>query len=55
MEELPNNWDMLSHLEKEQFFARYYYHYIREGEPDGLQPFAPLSVQEAYAKFLKEQ
>ena len=55
MKELPDNWETMSHKEKEKFFAQNYYHYIREGEVDGLQPFAPENIKDAYNAFLKEQ
>lgn len=55
MKELPDNWETMSHQEKEKFFAQNYYHYIREGEVDGLQPFAPENIKDAYNAFLKEQ
>lgn len=54
-EGLPENWQELSHLEKDKWFARHWYRYLREGEYDGLRDGAPEDVKQAYEAFLKEE
>lgn len=55
MKQLPDNWDALSHLEKDIFFTRYYVNFIRDGEYKGINDWAPDEVKEAYEAFLKEE
>lgn len=54
MQKLPDNWNTLTYQEKDIFFARYYAHYIRPGERDGLLEDAPDDIKKAYEEFMKE-
>lgn len=51
---LPENWESMSHLEKDKYFHRYWIHYSREGEIYGLLDNAPDEIQDAFQKFTKE-
>lgn len=55
MKALPENWNELSHLEKDKFFTRYYKHFTRPGETVGLNEGTPEDIQKAYEEFLKEE
>lgn len=55
MKTLPENWNELSHLEKDKFFTRYYKHFIRPGETVGLNEDVSEEVKKAYEEFLKEK
>lgn len=54
MEPLPDNWNTMTHQEKDFFFTRYYKRFIRPGEAVGLIKEADETIQKAYEKFLKE-
>lgn len=54
MQNLPENWNQMTHKEKDLFFARYYLEYIRPGETIGLRQDSPQEVKDAYEAFLKE-
>lgn len=36
MEKLPEQWETMTHQQKQIFFARNYLKYVREGEADGM-------------------
>lgn len=55
MEKLPDNWNIMTHEEKETFFSKYYYHYMRPGEIDGIWNDLDESIQKAYKEFLIEE
>lgn len=55
MKQLPENWEQLSHQEKDIFFTKYYINFVRDGEYDGINEWAPNEVKEAYEAFLKEK
>lgn len=55
MSQLPENWDSMSHLDKDKYFHRYWIHYSREGESFGLLDTAPDDVRDAWDKFLTEE
>lgn len=54
MKQLPENWNELTHLEKDKFFTRFYKHFTRPGETVGLIEDAPEDIKKAYEEFLKE-
>lgn len=54
MEPLPENWNTMTHQEKDFFFTRYYKRFIRPGEAVGLIKEADETIQKAYEEFLKE-
>ena len=54
MEPLPDNWNTMTHQEKDFFFTRYYKRFIRPGEAVGLIKEADETIQKAYEEFLKE-
>lgn len=55
MKQLPDNWDQLSHQEKDIFFTRYYRNFVRDGEYNGMNEWAPDEIKDAYEAFLKEE
>ena len=55
MPALPENWELMSLLEREKWFSRFYLNYFHDGEVDGLLPDAPEDVRKAYEEFLKEK
>ena len=54
MEKLPDNWNTMTHAEKETFFCKYYYHYTRPGEINGIWDDVDEEIRKAYEEFLKE-
>lgn len=54
MESLPENWNKMTHEEKDTFFCKYYGHYLRPGETAGIWEDADETVKKAYVEFLKE-
>lgn len=55
MEKLPEQWDTMSHEEKERFFVRNYLKFIREGEYSGIHEWAPQEIRDAYEAWKKEE
>lgn len=55
MKQLPDNWNELSHQEKDIFFTKYYINFIRDGEYNGINAWAPDEIKAAYDAFLKEE
>ncbi len=54
MEPLPENWNELTHKEKDLFFSRFYFRYLRPGEEIGIWDDVSDDVKKAYEEFLKE-
>ncbi|MGM9941240.1 MAG: hypothetical protein ACI32N_04530 [Bulleidia sp.] len=55
MEKLPEQWDTMTHVEKERFFVRYYLKSVREGEYSGIHEWAPQEIKDAYEAWKKEE
>jgi hypothetical protein len=54
MESLPENWNEMTHKEKDFFFSRFYVRYLRPGENVGIWDDASDEIKKAYEEFLKE-
>ncbi len=53
--QLPTNWDEMSHQEKSIWFARHCTNYTREGEFNGIREDTPEEVVAAYHSYLDEE
>ena len=54
MNTLPQNWNEMTHSEQESWFAKFWWNYTADGEPEGLRADAPQQIKDAYKEWLQQ-